>query len=101
MQGQDGRFAPRQFKAKATLHDDGKFRSRLRSKLEWKPSGWRWLCEAMPSDRIRTGYHDCMVGHSSERRSRMSHYLLASGDLLVIAAIILSVAYLSWKQFSK
>jgi len=30
----------------------------------------------------------------------MSHYLLASGDLL-IAAIILSVAYLSWKQFSK
>ncbi len=31
----------------------------------------------------------------------MSQYLLASGDLLVIAAIILSVAYLSWKQFSK
>jgi len=55
----------------------------------------------MPSDRIRTGYHGCIVGHSSERRSRMSHYLLASGDLLVIAAIILSVAYLSWKQFSK
>ncbi|RQP20896.1 MAG: hypothetical protein EAS49_01305 [Brucella intermedia] len=47
------------------------------------------------------GYHGCIVGHSSERRSRMSHYLLASGDLLVIAAIILSVAYLSWKQFSK
>ena len=42
-----------------------------------------------------------IVGQSIARRSRMSHYLLASGDLLAIAAIILSVAYLSWKQFSK
>ena len=31
----------------------------------------------------------------------MGAYLLAGGDLIVIAAIILSVAYLSWKQFSK
>ncbi|MBA8819083.1 hypothetical protein FHW00_001396 [Ochrobactrum sp. P6BSIII] len=31
----------------------------------------------------------------------MQHFLLAGGDLLVIGAIILSVAYLSWKQFSR
>lgn len=37
----------------------------------------------------------------NRKEPQMSHYLLASGDLLVIAAIILSVAYLSWKQFSK
>ncbi|EEQ95518.1 Hypothetical protein OINT_1000899 [Brucella intermedia LMG 3301] len=27
--------------------------------MEWKHAGWQWVCEAMPSDRIRTGYHGC------------------------------------------
>lgn len=31
----------------------------------------------------------------------MQHFLLAGGDLLVIGVIVLSVAYLSWKQFSR
>ena len=78
-----------------------KFRSPLRPKLEWAHSGWLSLCEAIPSDPVRTLYHECIIGQDSEGRPRMSHYLLVSGDLLVIAAIILSVAYLSWKQFSK
>lgn len=36
-----------------------------------------------------------------EGRSHMQHFLLAGGDLLVIGVIVLSVAYLSWKQFSR
>lgn len=42
-----------------------------------------------------------LLGIRIEGRSHMQHFLLAGGDLLVIGAIILSVAYLSWKQFSR
>jgi len=31
----------------------------------------------------------------------MQDFLLAGSDLLVIGVIVLSVAYLSWKQFSR
>lgn len=42
-----------------------------------------------------------LFGTRIEGRSHMQHFLLAGGDLLVIGAIVLSVAYLSWKQFSR
>ena len=38
--------------------DIEKFRSRLSRKLEWKRSKCSKLCEAMPSDRVRPGYHE-------------------------------------------
>jgi len=42
-----------------------------------------------------------LFGTGIERRSHMQHFLLAGGDLLAIGVIVLSVAYLSWKQFSR
>ncbi|KAB2699078.1 hypothetical protein F9K79_08170 [Ochrobactrum sp. Kaboul] len=42
-----------------------------------------------------------LFGIRIEGRSHMQHFLLTGGDLLVIGVIVLSVAYLSWKQFSR
>ncbi|QFR26262.1 hypothetical protein FZX15_15680 [Brucella suis bv. 1] len=65
------------------------------SKLEMEKRRHPGTREDMPSAHAAFPYYALILCGRIEGRSRMVQLLLASGDYLVIGAIILSVVYLS------